>query len=349
MPVLDRALAERWAATALANVGRRYPYKLDQLVLSEDDARPPAAIHPAFWGSYDWHSCVHMHWTLVRLLRRFPAHRHAEASLRHLERRLTPTAIEGELQSLARAGHGAFERPYGWGWLLKLAAELRALALECERMEPAARAVAPLAEAIAERWVDYLPRVDYPTRAGAHGNTAFALLLTLDYAHAIQHRALIALIGQRAERWFGRDRRYPADYEPSGEDFLSPGLTEAALVQRAVDGCSFADWWAAFEPATAALATWLQPARISDAGDARIVHLHGLILSRAWCWRVLFPSLPTPLVPAVPAVEAAIDAHLAASLPAAVEGDYVATHWLASFALLALDTASPLPEQPERG
>jgi hypothetical protein len=333
---LDQALAERWAATALQNVARRYPYKLDQLVRSDDDARPPAAIHPAFWGSYDWHSCVHMHWTLVRLLRRFPAHRLADASWRHLEARLTPAAIDGELQSLARDGHGTFERPYGWGWLLKLAAELRALAGECDRAGSAARALEPLAQAIVERWLDYLPRVDYPTRSGMHGNTAFALLLALDYAHAIQHRALIALAGPRVERWFGRDRRYPADYEPSGEDFLSPGLTEAALMQRVVDGCSFADWWAAFEPAPAALATWLEPVRISDARDARIVHLHGLNLSRAWCWRLLLPALPASLVPAA---TAAIEAYLAASLPAAVEGDYVATHWLASFALLALDGA----------
>jgi hypothetical protein len=136
------------------------------------------------------------------------------------------------------------------------------------------------------------------------------------------------------QRWFGRDRRYPADYEPGGEDFLSPGLVEAALMRRAVDGCSFADWWAQFEPAPQALAHWLTPVRIGDGSDPKIVHLHGLNLSRAWCWRQLHPDLPAAL--AAP-VAAAIDAHLAASLPAAAEGDYVGTHWLASFAVLALD------------
>lgn len=336
MRALDDALASRWAEVALGNVGQPYPYKLDQLLRTGADVLPPRTIHPAFWGSYDWHSCVHMHWTLVRLLRRCPGHRHAADTLRHLATRFTRENLDGEMQSLARPGHASFERPYGWGWLLKLATELRALAKEVPDAAAPAAALAPLAQAIADRLLDFLPRVDYPTRAGAHGNTAFALLLALDYAEAIEHRSLIALIGQRAERWFGRDRRYPADYEPSGEDFLSPGLVEAALVRRAVDGCSFADWWAQFEPAPAALATWLAPVRVSDPHDPKIVHLHGLNLSRAWCWRQLLPELPPPLADAV---RSAVEEHLRASLPAASEGDYVGTHWLASFALLALDAA----------
>jgi len=331
---LHRAQAEHWAQVALTNVRQAYPYKLDQLVNGDADARPPQAIHPAFWGSYDWHSCVHMHWTLARLLRRFPDHRHADATRRHLLERLTPAGIDGELRSLARPGHASFERPYGWGWLLKLAAELRALAMEQKPLAPAAAAVAPLAQTIADRMLDYLPRVDYPNRVGMHGNSAFALLLTMDYAEALQHRALITLIGQRAQRWFGRDRQYPANYEPSGEDFLSPGLVEAALVDRASDGCSFADWWAEFEPPPSALSAWLTPAQVSDARDPRIVHLHGLNLSRAWCWRRLLPELAPPLADAVGRT---IDEHLAASLPAVASGDYVGTHWLASFALLALD------------
>jgi Protein of unknown function (DUF2891) len=336
MQALNRTLAERWADVALANVAQPYPYKLDQLLRADADVLPPRTLHPAFWGSYDWHSCVHMHWTLVRLLRRCPDHRLAAETVRHLAQRLTQEAIDGEVRSLARPGHATFERPYGWGWLLKLAAELRALAGERPDAAAPAAALAPLAQAIADRLLDYLPRMDYPTRAGAHGNTAFALLLALDYAEAVEHRALIALIGQRAERWFGRDRRYPADYEPGGEDFLSPGLVEAALVRRAVDGCSFADWWTQFEPAPAALSTWLAPVRVSDPRDPRIVHLHGLNLSRAWCWRQLLPELPRTLADAV---RGAVHDHLLASLPAATEGDYVGTHWLASFALLALDDA----------
>ena len=333
---LDLSTAERWARVALSNVGQPYPYKLDQLLSADGDAAVPREIHPAFWGSYDWHSCVHMHWTLTRLLRRFPAHRFAPATLHHLAERLTAANVAGELRSLRRPGHASFERPYGWGWLLKLAAEMQRLAHEQPEAGACRDALAPLAQAIADRLVDYLPRVEYPTRSGAHGNTAFALLLALDYAQTVQHRALLALISQRAERWFGRDRRYPADYEPNGDDFLSPGLVEAALVRRAVDGCSFADWWIQFEPDARALATWFTPARVSDPLDPKIVHLHGLNLSRAWCWRQLLPELGPVLAEPV---ARAIDAHLAASLPAAVEGDYVGTHWLASFALLALDDA----------
>lgn len=325
---------ERWAATALANVARPYPYKLDQLLQSDEDARPPAAIHPAFWGSYDWHSCVHMHWTLVRLLRRQPEHAHAAATLAHLSDRLTVANIEGELRAFARPGHASFERPYGWGWLLKLAAELDALGSVRPELTAAARAVAPLAQAIAGRWLEFLPRVDYPTRAGAHGNTAFALLLSLDYAAAAGHVALVDAIGWSATRWFGEDRRYPAGYEPGGDDFLSPGLVEAALMRRVLDSGSFADWWARFQPEPAEFANWLVPAHVSDAGDPKIVHLHGLNLSRAWCWRQLRLAVPGPLAPVV---ERAIEAHLAASLSAAASGDYVGTHWLASFALLALD------------
>jgi hypothetical protein len=328
-------MAERWAATALANVAQPYPYKLDQLLRGDGEVLPPRSIHPAFWGSYDWHSCVHMHWTLVRLLRRCPDHRCASDTVRHLARRLTAESIEGELQFLRRPGHASFERPYGWGWLLALAAELRAAAAEWPDLVAPAAAVGQLAQVIAERLLEYLPRVDYPTRAGTHGNTAFALLLALDYAQAVEHRALITLIGQRTERWFGRDQRYPAHYEPSGEDFLPPGLVEAVLVRRAVEGRSFADWWAGFEPAPASLAAWLAPVRVSDPHDPKIVHLHGLNLSRAWCWRQLLPELPEPLAETV---QRAVEEHLQASLPAATEGDYVGTHWLASFALLAIDS-----------
>lgn len=173
-------------------------------------------------------------------------------------------------------------------------------------------------------------------RAGTHGNSAFALLLALDYADAIQHRALVGAVGERAQQWFGRDRRYPAEYEPSGDDFLPAGLVEARLMQRVLDGCDFADWWQAFAPAATGLARWLAPVAVSDAADPKIVHLHGLNLARAWCWRGLRPALPSELHAGA---EAAIAAHLARSLPAAVAGHYSGTHWLASFALLALDDA----------
>ncbi|MGZ9059501.1 MAG: DUF2891 domain-containing protein [Burkholderiaceae bacterium] len=331
--MIDAEFAAVISRTALRNVATEYPYKLDQVLGGDDSIHVPRVLHPLFHGSYDWHSCVHMHWTLARLLRLCPLHPHADATRRHFEGRLTEANTQGELATIAGPHHGSFERPYGWAWLLKLVAELNLLAAD-DRSAAAWRDIlAPLAQAFAKRFVEFLPRATYPTRAGTHGNSAFACLLALDYCEIVQHRALHRLIAERANLWFGRDRGYPAQYEPSGDDFLSSGLVEAALMRRVVDGCSFADWWRQFQPERDALHCWLQPAKVSDASDPKIVHLHGLNLSRAWCWRQLLPELVRDLSPLA---EESIARHMAASLPAATQGAYVGTHWLASFALLAL-------------
>jgi hypothetical protein len=327
---LTPARAAQFARLALANVRAEYPFHLAHYARGADEIAAPRALHPVFYGSYDWHSCVHMHWTLVRLCRHLEEASLVAAIDTHCAARFSVAAVAGELAyCTARPG---FERPYGWGWLLKLHAELNAV--------PDAAtwrgALAPLAQLFADRLIEFLPRADYPVRAGTHGNSAFALLLALDHANALQHRALRQAIERAAHRWFGRDAHYPAHYEPGGDDFLSGGLVEAALMQRVVDGCDYADWWQQFAPPAASLARWLAAVPVSDARDAKIVHLHGLNLSRAWCWRRLLPSLPQELHEPV---ERAIDLQLAASLPAATDGDYVGTHWLASFALLALDDA----------
>jgi hypothetical protein len=336
--MLTTSLAAALAHTALANAVTEYPYKLDQLLGRADDLAAPRHLHPTFWGSYDWHSCVHMHWTLVRLLRRCPEHAQAAATRAHLQSRLTPEAIAGELTTLRGPNRQTFERPYGWAWLLKLAAELELLAAAQPDATPWRNALRPLADEFADRFVAFLPRADYPIRAGTHGNIAFALTLALDWCDVVQHLALRHLIADRANRWFGKDRRYPAAYEPGGDDFLAAGLLEAALMLKVVDGCSFADWWEQFRPTEGELGHWLRPVAVSDPADARIVHLHGVNLSRAWCWRQLRRELPAALLGPV---DAAIAAHLAVSLPAASAGDYVGTHWLASFALLALDDGAP--------
>jgi Protein of unknown function (DUF2891) len=337
--MLTTTLASAFARTALANTVTEYPYKLDQILGSTDDLRSPRTLHPAFWGSYDWHSCVHMHWTLARLLRRFPDHPLSEQTRVHLGSRLTAAAVTQEIATLRGPHRQTFERPYGWGWLLKLAAELELLACDQPDTSPWRDALRPLAAEFAERFLAYLPKADFPTRAGTHANSAFALRLALDWCDAIQHLALRRVIGERANRWFGRDHRYPASYEPGGEDFLAAGLVEAVVMLKVVDGCSFADWWEQFQPAEDALVHWLTPVTVSDPADARIVHLHGLNLSRAWCWRLLRPELPTVLRDPV---DTAIAEHLAASLPTATAGEYVGTHWLASFALLALDDVGTL-------
>jgi hypothetical protein len=332
-PILAADVTRRLAGVALRNVGTEYPYQLVHLVHAAGDLRAPRELFPVFWGSYDWHSCVHMHWTLARCLRLGAHAVDTRAIETHFDQRLTAASVAGEVAYFVAPDRASFERPYGWGWLLALAAELEQLARARSRARAWADALAPLAELLADRLIDYLARADYAIRAGSHGNTAFALVLALEYARVREHRALAQALATRAARWFGKDRRYPADYEPSGDDFLSPGLCEAVLMARTLPECDFGDWWEAFAPAPAALATWLAPVAVSDTTDPKIVHLHGLNLSRAWCWRALLPHLPTALHAAV---ATAIESALGASLAAATDGHYVGTHWLASFALLAL-------------
>lgn len=347
-PALSAEAAHRFASAALANVGAEYPFHLTHFSHGDADLAPPRALHPVFHGSYDWHSCVHMHWTLLRCLRRHPlaCADLASAALAHLDARFQPEAVAAEIAYFEVAGRASFERPYGWGWLLKLHAELAALAAEPMPLAASAqrwhRTLAPLATLIAERMLGFLPRADFAVRAGTHGNSAFALCLALDWAGPHRDSVLVAAIDTTAQRWFSADCDYPAAYEPSGDDFLSGGLCEAVLMHRLLATDEFAHWWQRFCPSAKALSRWLVPAAVSDATDPKIVHLHGLNLSRAWCWRQLWPALPADIQPAV---ERAIDAHLAHSLPAATSGDYVGTHWLASFALLALDDASSPPDR----
>jgi hypothetical protein len=331
MHTADDIPLDRLAATALANVRTEYSFHLLHLAQGDDDVLAPRALHPVFHGAYDWHSCAHMHWTLARCLRLREGGEHAQSIAAHFAARVTPAAVAGECAYFSAPGRATFERPYGWGWLLLLAAELDALAAA----QPAAArwrdALAPLASLVAGRLLAWLPRAEFPVRAGTHGNSAFALLLSLQYARR-RDRALAAAIEQRARRWFGADRRYPADYEPGGDEFLSGGLCEALLMARLLPAGQWASWWSDFAPAEPALAVWLAPVPVADPADAKIVHLHGLNLSRAWCWRQLRPLLPASLQDK--AAHAAQE-HLRASLAAATEGDYVGTHWLASFALLA--------------
>ena len=323
---------ERFVDVALTNVRAEYPYHVVHFARGDGEIQPPRALYPAFYGSYDWHSCVHMHWTLARALA-LPAPEgcHARAAA-HLTERLTAGALAAELRYCE--ARPAFERPYGWAWLLQLAAECNTLARvsALPALHAAAEALAPLASLFRERLIAWLPRVEYPVRAGTHGNSAFGLVLAARYATVVGDRELHAALAAAAERWYGADRSYPAVYEPSGDDFLSGGLCAALAMARLVPRERFSAWWATFRPDPAGLARWRTPAGVSDPTDPKIVHLAGLNLSRAWCWRELAPLLPPG---ESEAASAAAQEHLARSLGAATEGDYVGTHWLASFALLA--------------
>jgi hypothetical protein len=308
--------ASAFACLALANVEREYPRRLDQLLTGPGAECRPRVLHPAFYGSYDWHSAVHMHWLLARVLRLrpdLPERRQIESLL---ERHLSAGTIAQELAFFNGPGGATFERPYGWAWLLALQAEL-------VRLDRWHDAVAPLAAELAGRFERYLGSSPYPVRAGTHGNSAFGCILALDYARTAPARELAAAVEEAACRWYLDDRDYPVAYEPSGDDFLSPALVEALLMKRVLPSAEFSGWLKAFLPLE--LGPLAEPPRVVDHADAKQSHLDGLCLSRAWC----FTCLDKP-------DEAR--RHLEAGMPHVVGGDYAGEHWLASFALLALSS-----------
>jgi hypothetical protein len=324
-------LAGKFARLALGHVTKPYPYKLDHVMTGDEDVLPPRVLHPIFHGSFDWHSCVHGYWLLAQLLRRFP-HNPEAAQIRVLfDANLTPEKAGGELAYLARPASGGFERPYGWAWLLMLGAEL-------ERHENLtwAQAIRPLARAFAERFKAFLPKATYPVRTGTHHSTAFALALASEYAGEVGDEALRRLIEVTARGWYLADAGATA-WEPSGDDFLSPTLVEAECLRRILPAAEFRLWFARFLPDAAACrpASLFTPAKVSDRSDGKIAHLDGLNLSRAWCWRAIAGTLALN-DPVRPVALASADEHLAVGLEH-VAGDYMGEHWLATYALLALE------------
>ncbi len=327
---LDEALAGRMARIALGHVTREFPHKLDHVLDAPDDARTPRDLHPIFFGSFDWHSCVHGWWLLLRLARRFPGHAAAAKTRQLAETLFTPGNVAAETAYLARPSSRGFERPYGWAWLLALhdeAAQADDAALE--------QVLAPLARAFAARFHAFLPLQTYPIRTGAHGNWAFALALAAGWARRFDPE-LLAAFAARARDWYGDDRDAQA-WEPDGDAFLSPTLIEALAMARLLPADQFRSWFGAFLPGAAQRrpASLFTPATVSDRSDGKLAHLDGLNLSRAWCWHGIGAALAAD-DPARPAIVASAHDHLAAGLPH-IAGDYAGEHWLASFALLALD------------
>lgn len=314
---MTEAQAAAFAAVALANVGREFPRHVAHLLSRPGEELSPRKLHPAFYGSYDWHSAVHMHWLLARVYRHL---KDARPVARVLDGHLSPQSIETELAYFHSAAGRTFERPYGWAWLLKLQAELLGLP-ELKWSQ----AVRPLALELAQRMAGFVRDAPYPIRAGAHGNTAFACALALDYARATGERKLEEEIKTAAQRWYGHDRDAPLAYEPSLDDFLSPALVEAVLMLEVLPPAQFRSWSRAFFTSDPAR---LEPPTVADRADPKQAHLDGLALSRAWCLRKLGHG------------EAA-QRHLAAALPHVAGGHYVGEHWLASFAALALSEAVP--------
>ena len=332
----DAKAAERFAKLALACVHKEYPNKIAHVLNSDADVAPPRKLTPAFCGCYDWHSSVHGHWLLVRLVRTFPEASFAGAARDALKQSLSAENLKQEAVYIRGEGRSSFERPYGLSWLLQLCAELR------EWDDPQAREwsanLKPLEDAAVERLTTWLPKLSHPVRVGEHDQTAFGLGLMFDYARTVKNDALAKLIRDSAKKFFLADKNCPLAYEPSGEDFLSPCLGEADLMRRVLPQKEFASWLKQFMPQIpvgregSENADWLQVAISPDPSDPKLAHLDGLNLSRAWMLEGILSALPDD-DPRRPALQAAADAHRHAGLAAVTGEHYEGGHWLGSFAV----------------
>lgn len=328
-------IASSFARLALACVQREYPNKPDHVMNNESDVRGPGAMHPAFYGCYDWHSAVHGHWMLVRLLRVFPGIPESDRIRAALDGNLSAENIAREVAYLDEPNRKSFERTYGWAWLLKLAEELH------RWDDPDARRwetnLAPLTSAIAARYLDFFPRQTYPIRTGVHPNTAFGLAFALDYAETVGNAELRRLVVERSLEYYAGDRDCPAEWEPGGEDFFSPCLMEGDLMRRVLDAARFREWFHAFLPRLEEdePRSLLRPAVVADRTDPKIVHLDGLNLSRAWCMAGIASALDSG-DPARDRLLTAAAAHAEDALSHVASGQYEGEHWLASFAVYTL-------------
>lgn len=330
-PILLPEQASGFARLGLANVRREFPHQLQHMLNGPEDIRSPRALHPAFYGSYDWHSCVHQHGMLVRLARLFPDLPERAEIDRVLREHLTRENVAAETAYFQAPGRGFFERPYGWAWLLKLAAELQTYdACLAENL-------APLVAVMRAGLFAYLVALVHPVRHGVHNNTAFAVKLALDYARVADDQALKLFCTSRMAFWFGHDTDYGARWEPSGEDFLSPALTEAEVMAAVLPPENFSRWLDRFLPGLPAgePAKLFAPVTVSNPSDPKIAHLIGLNLNRAWCWRRIASALAETDLRRARAREAAV-LHLEAALPLLSADDFHRTHWLVSFAVYAL-------------
>jgi len=330
---LTPGIASKFAKLALSHITREYPNLLYHVLNGPDDVRAPRELHPIFFGSMDWHSCVHGYWLLATVLRLYPDNPESAAIRDLFQTQLTPPKVAAEVEYLAGPMRSIFERPYGWAWLLMLAAELSRNGNEDGGRW--SKTLAPLTDAFVARFSVFLPKATYPTRVGTHYNSAFAFALALEYSDAAGDKTLRELLASKAVEWYKRDTDCQA-WEPGGDDFLSPALMEAECMRRVLSPDEFHAWMDRFLPriATREPATLFEPAIVSDRGDGKIAHLDGLNMSRAWCWRSLAHAWPDEDPRRAIAIDAA-NVHLAASMPH-VAGDYVGEHWLATFALLAL-------------
>lgn len=335
LPSLTAESASNFAQITLRCVAKAYPSQPGYVLNAPADVQLPHVVHPAFYGCYDWHSSVHGHWMLARILRLFPTLPEAPAIVAALDRNLSAKNVAVEAAYFAKPGTAAFERMYGWAWVLKLAEELhRSTSAEAKRWE---QHLQPLTAALVKRHLEFLPKQTYPIRTGVHPNTAFALGFALDYATAVGDATLKDLVVARSRDYFLGDAEYPAKLEPNGSDFLSPALVEADLMRRVLAPAEFARWFEAYLPAMShgQPANLLTIAVVTDRSDPQLGHLDGLNLSRAWAMRHIAAALPADSR-ARAFLAAAAHAHAVDALQHVATGHYEGEHWLASFAVFLL-------------
>lgn len=325
------AVNDRFARLALTCVHREYPNKISHVLNSAGDARPPAQLTPAFYGCFDWHSSVHGHWLLVRILKTDPQSPMKPAIVAALDRSFTKENIAAEISYIQSEGRKGFERPYGTAWLLQLVAELDES--DDPRLVAWRETLRPLEEIIVSETQKWLPKLAYPIRLGTHNQSAFAFGLMIDYARQTGNAAFEKQLADKALEFHRADANCPLAYEPSGEDFLSPCLMEADLMRRVMPQAEYAAWLSRFLPQIPAdgSSAWLKPGEVRDPGDGKLVHLDGVNLSRAWAMQGIASALPQD-DPRVPALLATAKVHATSGLAAVSAKNYEGSHWLGSFA-----------------
>jgi hypothetical protein len=332
---LDQAAASKFAAMAMKCIQKEYPNKLSHVMNNEKEVLNPKTLHPAFYGCFDWHSSVHGHWMLIRLLKTFPDLPEASHIRNALNRNLTNANILKEVEYLGQTNRESFERTYGWAWLLKLVEEL----YHWDDPDGSAwlKNLAPLETAIVKRYMEFLPKQTYAIRTGVHPNTAFGLAFALDYARTAKNKPLEKRIIERSYFYYFNDADCPAAWEPGGEDFFSPCLMEAALMQRVMKPKEFVGWFHAFLPQVkkGRPGRLMEPAIVTDRSDGKLVHLDGLNLSRAWCMKRIANALPQKDKARAILLNAARQ-HAEDALKSIHSGEYAGEHWLASFATYLL-------------
>ncbi len=321
-------------------MSKEYPNKPEHVVGGPPDVKNPKALHPAFYGCYDWHSSVHGHWMLARLLRLFPDLPEGKDIRAVLKEHFTVENLKAEVDYYTRPESKSFERPYGWAWLLKLAEELNGW--DDPDAKTWATDIKPLADVIVTRYLEFFPKQTYPIRTGVHPNTAFGLSFAHDYARSTGNARLRALVEERARSYFGTDADIPAGWEPGGADFFSPSLMEADLLRRVLPPDEFRTWFTRFLPKTdqSEPKSLFTPATVTDRTDPQLVHLDGLNLSRAWSMRSIASALPAG-DPVRTALTVSAARHAESALAHVASGNYEGEHWLASFAVYLLSTPSP--------